>query len=299
MQVWKISGGVWGSGFNAAYDLRPDDVNYGTLYEVAKAADGSWHRVPGGRGQNVDQGDNAATLTGRFNDPTYSGNLTPRLGYYANKLDGEFFNHLAMELVIDEDTSLNEVSEVTDDGELVGIEAFTKLTGVADAVITYELSNDADGRFAIDGQTGVVSVANASLLDYEVDAEHVIEVIAKGPGGETSTNSFTINLNDVGVLEPTDINTDDNKVSELVSNDIEVGLTVNAIDPDGSSSDIRYALVNDAGGLFKIDSTTGVVSVANASLLDYETTTSHVITASATCQYLDFMLARSLKIQET
>ncbi len=197
MQVWKISGGVWGSGFNAAYDLRPDDVNYGTLYEVAKAADGSWHRVPGGRGQNVDQGDNAATLTGRFNDPTYSGNLTPRLGYYANKLDGEFFNHLPMELVIDEDTSLNEVSEVTNDGELVGIEAFTKLTGVADAVITYELSNDADGRFAIDGQTGVVSVANASLLDYEVDAEHVIEVTAKGPGGETSTNSFTINLNEL------------------------------------------------------------------------------------------------------
>ena len=187
-----------------------------------------------------------------------------------------------MELVIDEDASLNEVSEVTNDGELVGIEAFTKLTGVADAVITYELSNDADGRFAIDGQTGVVSVANASLLDYEADAEHVIEVTAKGPGGETSTNSFTINLNDVGVLEPTDINTDENKVSELVSNDIEVGLTVNAIDPDGSSSDIRYALVNDAGGLFKIDSTTGVVSVANASLLDYETTTSHVITASAT-----------------
>ena len=184
MQVWKISGGVWGCGFNAAYDLRPDDVNYGTLYEVAKAADGSWHRVPDGRGQNVDQGDNASQLAGRFNDPTYSGNLIPRSGYYANKLDGEFFNHLPMELVIDEDASLNEVSEVTNDGELVGIEAFTKLTDVVDAEITYELSNDADGRFAIDGQTGVVSVANASLLDYEVDAEHVIEVTAKGPGGE-------------------------------------------------------------------------------------------------------------------
>ena len=91
MQVWKIGGGVWGSGLNAAYDLRPEHDG-GTLYEVAKAADGSWHRVPEGRKQGVHQGDDAATLAQRFNDPTYSGNLIPGPGYSANKLDGEFFN---------------------------------------------------------------------------------------------------------------------------------------------------------------------------------------------------------------
>ena len=102
-----------------------------------------------GAGAECRPGRQRLQLAGRFNDPTYNGNLIPRSGYYANKLDGEFFNHLPMELVIDEDASLNEVSEVTNDGELVGIEAFTKLTGVADAVITYELSNDADGRLQL------------------------------------------------------------------------------------------------------------------------------------------------------
>ncbi|GAB2695117.1 hypothetical protein GCM10027037_18470 [Mucilaginibacter koreensis] len=47
-------------------------------------------------------------------------------------------------------------------------------------------------------------------------------------------------------------------------------------------SPIRYSLSNDAGGRFTINTLTGAVTVANGTLLDYETNTSHTITVVAT-----------------
>jgi hypothetical protein len=43
-----------------------------------------------------------------------------------------------------------------------------------------------------------------------------------------------------------------------------------------------YSLFNDAGGRFSLNTSTGVVTVANSSLLDYETNTSHNITVRET-----------------
>ena len=62
MQVYHISGGVYGSGFKAAYDVRPDVPLSGTLYEVVKSSDGKWYRVPNGRTQSVDQGEYAGSV---------------------------------------------------------------------------------------------------------------------------------------------------------------------------------------------------------------------------------------------
>ncbi len=58
-----------------------------------------------------------------------------------------------------------------------------------------------------------------------------------------------------------------------------VGITAQATDPDPGDS-VSYSLSDSAGGLFQIDSGTGVISVANA--LDFETATSHDITVRAT-----------------
>ncbi len=51
-----------------------------------------------------------------------------------------------------------------------------------------------------------------------------------------------------------------------------VGITAQATDPDPGDS-VSYLTLDSAGGLFQIDSGTGVISVANA--LDFETATSH------------------------
>ena len=46
-------------------------------------------------------------------------------------------------------------------------------------------------------------------------------------------------------------------------------------------SNFTFALTDDAGGRFAIDSNTGEVTVADGSLLDYETNTSHSVTVEA------------------
>ncbi|MCG8325308.1 MAG: cadherin repeat domain-containing protein, partial [Thiotrichales bacterium] len=70
-------------------------------------------------------------------------------------------------------------------------------------------------------------------------------------------------------------------ISESVSNGTDVGITASASDADASDS-VTYSLSDDAGGRFAIDSNTGVVTVADASLLDYESATSHTIEVTAT-----------------
>ncbi|MDB4368335.1 cadherin repeat domain-containing protein, partial [Mariniblastus sp.] len=60
---------------------------------------------------------------------------------------------------------------------------------------------------------------------------------------------------------------------------VVVGVTAFADDPD-SSDTVTYELTDNAGGLFAIDANSGVVTVAGT--LDFETATSHTITAKAT-----------------
>ncbi|WP_337842696.1 Ig-like domain-containing protein [Rheinheimera sp.] len=78
---------------------------------------------------------------------------------------------------------------------------------------------------------------------------------------------------------PTDANVASNTVAENAANGTTVGITASSTDPDSS---VSYSLTDDAGGRFAIDSSTGVVTVLDGSLLDYETATSHDITVRAT-----------------
>ncbi len=61
-----------------------------------------------------------------------------------------------------------------------------------------------------------------------------------------------------------------------------VAITALASDADATTNTITYSLDNDAGGRFAIDANTGIVSVADGTLLDYESATFHNITVRAT-----------------
>ncbi len=71
-------------------------------------------------------------------------------------------------------------------------------------------------------------------------------------------------------------------IAENSANTTFIG-TLLATDPDASNT-YTYTLTNNAGGRFAINSTTGQITVANGSLLDFETATSHTITARVTDQ---------------
>jgi hypothetical protein len=76
-------------------------------------------------------------------------------------------------------------------GATVGITGVSFDIDAGDS-ITYSLSNDAGGLFAIDAATGVVTVAGA--LDYETATQHVITVRATDKQGEFAETNFTIDV---------------------------------------------------------------------------------------------------------
>ncbi|WP_083232563.1 cadherin domain-containing protein, partial [Endozoicomonas atrinae] len=70
-----------------------------------------------------------------------------------------------------------------------------------------------------------------------------------------------------------------NQITENAANGTIVG-QITATDIEGHA--ISYKLMDDAGGRFAIDSSTGVITVKNGSKLDYEADSQHTVTARAT-----------------
>ncbi|RLS75286.1 MAG: DUF2341 domain-containing protein, partial [Planctomycetota bacterium] len=171
--------------------------------------------------------------------------------------------------ISDTDASNEIIAENSTNGANVGITALATDADAADS-ISYSLTVDAGGRFAIDSFTGVVTVANGAALDYEIAISHNITVRATSTDGSFSTRTFLIQLTDVnesGVSAISDMNASVNTVAENSSNGTTVGYTAFAVDPD-STDTIFYTLDDNAGGRFAIDTFTGIVTVANGLLLD-------------------------------
>ena len=108
------------------------------------------------------------------------------------------------------------------------------------------------GRFAIDADTGEITVADGSLLDHASStASHQVTVeVSDG----TNTTSQTL----IGVTDqdeaPDSVSLSANTVTENAADGTAVG-TVTASDPEGAT--LTYSLSDDAGGRFAIDADTG------------------------------------------
>ena len=63
--------------------------------------------------------------------------------------------------------------------------------------LTYSLTGNAGGRFAINAASGQITVANGTLLDFEAATSHAIAVRVTDQGGLTFDKAFTISLTDL------------------------------------------------------------------------------------------------------
>jgi hypothetical protein len=128
-------------------------------------------------------------------------------------------------------------------------------------------------------------VADGTLLDRESAASHNITVRATSADGSFSTQAFTITLSDVDEFDTSTVSDTDaaaNAVNENAANGTVVGITALATDSDATTNTVTYTLDDTAGGRFAIDAVTGIVTVADGTLLDRESAASHNIIVRAT-----------------
>jgi VCBS repeat-containing protein len=168
---------------------------------------------------------------------------------------------------VDNDAAANTVVEGAANGSTVGVTLFSdEPNGPA---VVYQLTDNAGGRFAVDPSTGVVTVANAALLDFESGA-HSFTITGRTQVGAvfTPTQTFTINLTNAAPSTISDSNAASETVNEGAAVNTLVGIDADSTDPLGPA--VIWSITSDSsGGGFKID-TNGVVSVADASKIDYE-----------------------------
>ncbi|MEP1243380.1 MAG: cadherin domain-containing protein, partial [Lentilitoribacter sp.] len=183
--------------------------------------------------------------------------------------------------ISDTDGSANTIAEDVSNGDSVGITASATDADGSNNTVTYSLSDDAGGIFEVDANTGEVSIADASGIDYENATSHTIEVTATSADGSTSTQSYTINVTDIDefdVSAVTDTDSATNTIAENASAGDEVGVTASATDADGTNNTVTYS-VDDAR--FEVASD-GTVTVASGVSFDAETEGSINIEVTAT-----------------
>src|ERR1700704_2973001 len=161
----------------------------------------------------------------------------------------------------------------------VGITAHA--TSILGFPVTYSLTADSSGGgFQINPTPGVVSVAVPSRIDFESSPGHSYSITVRANDGIlTTSRTFTIGVSDVAPSTPADANAAANTVAEGAANGTAVGVTLSATDVNGGT--VIYSLTDDANGAFTINSTTGVITVADSTRIDFESAPGHAYTITA------------------
>src|SRR5262249_28774513 len=159
------------------------------------------------------------------------------------------------------DAAANSVPQGAPANQTVGVTAAADLNnGIG---LTFRLTDDAGGRFTINRTTGVVMVANGSLINARTASSYTITAQASGPAGDTASASITLGVTSAPPGAPPDGASTPNRVGEPAAPGTPVGIAAVATD----LNPVTYTLTDDAGGRFAIDTNTGVVTVANGSLI--------------------------------
>ncbi|GET27458.1 cellulosome anchoring protein [Prolixibacter sp. NT017] len=190
-------------------------------------------------------------------------------------------NDVAPVVTANQSFTIKEKSDVgTTAGTLAATDGDISATTFQNWLIATNIDVDGDGTgaFALNIDTGVLTVADSDDLDREQNASLTIRVTV-GDGVNTSdTADVVVNLSDTNNQPPVVTAGQSFPVNENTTNRTEVG-TVVATDADVTATTFRdWTIVggNDAG-TFAINDSTGVITVADSTLLDRETIESIVL----------------------
>ncbi len=102
---------------------------------------------------------------------------------------------------------------------------------------TFSLSEDANGRFAIDSDTGEIIVSDGSQLNHQANSAHTVTVEVSDALGNTYDEDITIAVNDIN-LAPVFSNLDDNPTFIEGLDPVTLDADVTIFDADLSAIDI-------------------------------------------------------------
>jgi hypothetical protein len=265
---------------NIIYTIT-SDVSHGTLTldGVVLGAGGTFTQADLNNGLVLYNNNLDGSLSDSFSFSVSDGNVT--LG--ADTFDITVsYDNTAPELTA---ASFN-VPENTNNGATVAT-----ITG-ADAdvgqTLTYSISGGTGaGVFAIDANTGEVTVLDKSGFDFETgDGSYTLDVTVtdNGIGNFSDTETFTFILRNVDE-RPTITANGPFTISENLANGTSVGF-ISATDPDTVTGDtVSYSIVTanaEYHDIFEINSTTGEITVKDNTYLNYENETSYTFTVRAT-----------------
>jgi hypothetical protein len=165
-------------------------------------------------------------------------------------------------------------STVTYQGVTIG--TFTGGSSGSNLVITL---NSSATPTAVTALVRNITYQNTDTNAPTTGARTVRFVLTDGDGGTSPNYNTTVTVSAVNDA-PTDLSLLGDTVTENAANGTLVG-TVTGTDPDSGDTK-SYSFTDSASGRFAINSATGEITVANSSLLDYESATSHTVTVRVT-----------------
>ena len=115
--------------------------------------------------------------------------------------------------------------------------------------VSYSLTDSAGGRFAINASTGVITVADGTLLDAETATSHSVTVLASSSDGSTQSASYAIAVSNVAdnPVVLTDNNAAPNTVAENAANGTVVAPVAPTLTVTSAAAQVASVAIADAG----------------------------------------------------
>uniref|UniRef100_UPI00249144B1 Calx-beta domain-containing protein n=1 Tax=Marinifilum flexuosum TaxID=1117708 RepID=UPI00249144B1 len=170
-----------------------------------------------------------------------------------------------------------DVDENKDNNAVVG----TVLASDLDAGTSFSqwliVSGNDDGIFAINAASGEISIADNTNLDFEQTESYTLSITVSDGSNTSLAENIRIDINDLNDNIPVVIANQTFNVDENKANNTIIG-TVMATDNDAGTSFSAWKITaGNTDGIFELNASSGEISIADNTNLDYETTTSYTL----------------------
>ena len=142
-------------------------------------------------------------------------------------------------------------------------------------------AGNTNNAFTINTTTGQITVATSSALDFETAPTFSLTVQVTDNGTPTLSGNATVTINLTDVNDPPVVNAATFSLPENSANSTAAG-TVTFTDPDAGQTHTFAITAGNTGNAFTINTTTGQITVATSSALDFEIRPSFSLTVQVT-----------------